>query len=104
MEGDGVRCIGLDVHQRFCVVAICEDGGEVRLTGRVQTSPQQLELFAASLAPTDRVVLEATGAAFADWTVSRPTKVGAGATQGHAPTRPSTRQAARQAQAPEPAL
>src|SRR5215217_4697418 len=67
-DGDGVRgmrCIGLDVHQRFCVVAICQDGGEVRLAGRVETSREQLELFAASLARTDRVVLEATGAAFA---------------------------------------
>jgi transposase len=60
-----VRCIGLDVHQRFCVVAICEDGGKARLAGRVQTSREQLELFAQSLAPTDRVVLEATGPAFA---------------------------------------
>jgi transposase len=46
------------------VVAICEDG-QARLAGRVETSPEQLVLFAASLAPTDRVVLEATGAAFA---------------------------------------
>lgn len=59
-----MRCIGLDVHQRFCVVAICE-GGQARLAGRVETSPEHLELFAASLAPTDRVVMEATGAAFA---------------------------------------
>ena len=60
-----MRCIGLDVHQRFCVVAICEGGGQARLAGRVQTSREQLALFAASLAPTDRVVLEATGPAFA---------------------------------------
>lgn len=59
-----MRCIGLDVHQRFCVVAICE-GGQTRLAGRIETSPEQLGLFAASLAPTDRVALEATGAAFA---------------------------------------
>ncbi|MEY2516237.1 MAG: hypothetical protein QOJ89_3595 [bacterium] len=59
-----MRCIGLDVHQRFCVVAICEDG-QARLAGRIETSRERLELFAASLAPTDRVVLEATGAAFA---------------------------------------
>lgn len=59
-----VRCIGLDVHQRFCVVAICE-GGEARLAGRIETSREQLELFAGSLGPTDRVVLEATGPAFA---------------------------------------
>lgn len=60
-----MRCIGLDVHQRFCVVAICEGGGQARLAGRVETSPAQIELFAQSLASTDRVVLEATGAAFA---------------------------------------
>jgi len=60
-----MRCIGLDVHQRFCVVAICEGGGQARLAGRIETSPEQLALFAASLARTDRVVLEATGAAFA---------------------------------------
>ena len=60
-----MRCIGLDVHQRFCVVAICEGGGQARLAGRIETSREQLELFAASLAPTDRVVLEATGPAFA---------------------------------------
>ena len=59
-----MRCIGLDVHQRFCVVAICEGGGQARLAGRIETSREQLELFAGSLAPTDRVVLEATGAAF----------------------------------------
>lgn len=59
-----MRCIGLDVHQRFCVVAICEQG-QTRLAGRIETSREQLELFAASLAPTDRVVLEATGPAFA---------------------------------------
>lgn len=60
-----VRCIGLDVHQRFCVVAICEGGADARLAGRIETSREQLELFARSLAATDRVVLEATGAAFA---------------------------------------
>jgi transposase len=59
-----MRCIGLDVHQRFCVVAICE-GGQARLAGRVETTREQLELFAQSLVATDRVVLEATGAAFA---------------------------------------
>ena len=59
-----MRCIGLDVHQRFCVVAICEQG-KARLAGRIETSREQLELFAVSLAATDRVVLEATGPAFA---------------------------------------
>lgn len=59
-----MRCIGLDVHQRFCVVAICEDG-VTRLAGRIETSREQLELFAGSLMASDRVVLEATGPAFA---------------------------------------
>ena len=60
------------MHQRFCVVAICEQG-KARLAGRIETSREQLELFAVSLAATDRVVLaatdrvvlEATGPAFA---------------------------------------
>ena len=41
------------------------EGGETRLAGRIETSREQLELFAASLALTDGVVLEATGPAFA---------------------------------------
>ncbi len=59
-----MRAIGLDVHRDFCEVAICEQG-EVRTTGRVPTTPAQLELFAQSLAATDEVVLEATGNALA---------------------------------------
>ena len=39
-----------------------------------------------------------------DWTASRPAKAGASATQGRASQRPPKRQAARQAQAPKPAL
>jgi transposase len=58
-----MRSIGLDVHQSFCQVAICE-GGEVRSAGRVETSRETLELFAASLAASDRVALEASGPAF----------------------------------------
>jgi transposase len=63
-RGEAMRCIGLDVHRDFCEVAIAEDGG-VRLAGRVKTSPDELELFAASLAADDVVVLEATGNALA---------------------------------------
>jgi transposase len=55
-----VRSVGLDVHLDFCEVAIVEDG-EVRSAGRVETKPERLELFAASLAPDDRVALEVTG-------------------------------------------
>ena len=58
------RSIGLDVHRDFCEVAIA-DGGRARSAGRIQTTPAPLELFAQSLAPTDRVVLEATGNALA---------------------------------------
>jgi hypothetical protein len=35
----------LDVHRDFCEVAIAE-AGEVRSAGRVQTTPERLELFA----------------------------------------------------------
>ena len=57
------RAIGLDVHRDFCEVAICE-AGVVRSAGRIETSPEALELFAASLGPDDRVALEVTGAAW----------------------------------------
>jgi transposase len=59
-----VRAIGIDVHRDFCEIAICEEG-EVRSAGRVATEPGALELLARSLAPTDRVALEATGNALA---------------------------------------
>jgi transposase len=59
-----MRCIGLDVHRDFCQVAIAVDG-RVRHSGRIETSAASLELFAASLAGDDQVVLEATGPAFA---------------------------------------
>lgn len=55
-----MRSFGLDVHRDFCEVAICEDG-RVRSGGRVKTSPEALQLFADSLAPTDQVALGATG-------------------------------------------
>ncbi|HYY22425.1 MAG TPA: transposase, partial [Thermoleophilaceae bacterium] len=58
-----MRAIGLDVHRDFCEVAIAE-GGEVRSAGRIETTPQALELFAGSLGRDDRVVLEVTGNAF----------------------------------------
>jgi transposase len=59
-----VRFIGLDVHRDFCEVAI-STGGKARSAGRIDTSPQALELFAGSLLPTDRVVLESTSNALA---------------------------------------
>jgi transposase len=61
------RAIGLDVHRDFCEVAICE-AGVVRSAGRVETSPDVLELFAQSLGADDRVALEVTGGA---WEIAR---------------------------------
>jgi transposase len=61
------RAIGLDVHLEFCEVAIAEDGA-VRSAGRIETTPEQLELFARSLGSDDRVALEVTGSA---WEIAR---------------------------------
>jgi transposase len=55
-----MRFIGMDVHRDWCDVAIYEDG-KVRSAGRVATTPEQLQLFAQSLGPEDRVALETTG-------------------------------------------
>src|SRR3954451_24268688 len=65
-EGTG-RAIGLDVHRDFCVVAICEDG-DVRVGGRVPSTPEGLRLLAQSLVSSDRVALEVTGSC---WEVAR---------------------------------
>jgi transposase len=65
------RSIGFDVHRDFCQVAIA-DGGRARSAGRIATSPELLELFAQSLAPTDRVVMEATGNALAIARILQP--------------------------------
>jgi transposase len=62
-----VRAIGLDVHLEFCEVAIAEQG-EVRSAGRIETKPEQIELFAGSLAADDQVALEVTGNA---WEIAR---------------------------------
>jgi transposase len=64
LRREQVRDIALDVHIDFCEVAIAE-GGEVRSAGRVATKPEELELFAQSLDPRDRVALEVTGNAWA---------------------------------------
>ena len=61
------RAIGLDVHRDFCEVAICE-AGAVRSAGRIETTPERLELFAQSLGAGDRVALEVTGGA---WEIAR---------------------------------
>jgi transposase len=62
-----VRDIGLDVHRDFCEVAISEDG-ELRSAGRIETTPERLDLFAQSLGESDRVALEVTGNA---WEIAR---------------------------------
>jgi transposase len=59
-----MRSIALDVHRGFCEVAI-KEGSELRSGRRVKTSVAGLELFAQSLAPDDRVALEASGPALA---------------------------------------
>lgn len=57
-----MRTVALDVHKRFAEVAVHEDG-DVRRLGRIETG--QLREFAASLAPTDHVVLESTAMTWA---------------------------------------
>ena len=66
-----MRFIGLDVHRDFCEVAI-STGGKARSAGRIDTTPQALQLFAGSLAPSDRVVLESTGNALAIARILKP--------------------------------
>ena len=62
-----MRSIGLDIHRDFCEVAIAESG-EVRSPGRIEMTPEALELFAQSLGRTDQVALEVSGNA---WEVAR---------------------------------
>ena len=62
-----MRAVGLDIHLDFCEVAIADDG-EVRSAGRIETTPEQVELFARSLGSDDRVALEVTGNA---WEIAR---------------------------------
>jgi transposase len=62
-----VRSVGLDVHRDFCGVAIIDPAGG-RARGRVPSTREGLELFARSLAPSDRVALEVTGNA---WEIAR---------------------------------
>ena len=62
-----MRSIGLDIHRDFCEVAIAE-AGEIRSPGRVEMTPEALELFAQSLGRDDQVALEVSGNA---WEVAR---------------------------------
>ena len=62
-----MRSIGLDIHRDFAEVAIAE-GGEVRSAGRIEMTPEALELFAESLGRDDQVALEVSGNG---WEVAR---------------------------------
>lgn len=62
-----MRSIGLDIHRDFCEVAIAE-AGKTRSPGRVEMTPEALELFAQSLGKDDQVALEVSGNA---WEVAR---------------------------------
>src|SRR5256886_6205944 len=70
-RGGYMRSIAMDVHRDFCEVAIKDDSG-LRLAGRIKSSPEELELFAQSLAPDDQVALEATGPAGAAARILEP--------------------------------
>ena len=62
-----MRSIGLDVHRDFCEVVILDGRGGGR-RGRVASTAENLQLFAQSLAPDDKVALEVTGNA---WAIAR---------------------------------
>ena len=62
-----MRYVGLDVHRDFCEVAMLE-GGVFVAGGRVETTPEALAVFAASLTGDDRVAFEVTGNA---WEIAR---------------------------------
>jgi transposase len=66
-DEDEVRAVGLDAHRDFCAVANVE-AGELRSHGRIETTPETLELFAQSLGPHDHVALEVSGNA---WEIAR---------------------------------
>lgn len=58
-----MRFIGMDVHRDFCEIAVAEPDGQVRSAGRINSTLEELELFAGSLAADDVVALEATSGA-----------------------------------------
>ena len=55
-----MKAVGLDIHRDFCEVAFME-AGELCSAGRVVTSPEALEEFAATLGSEDWVALEVSG-------------------------------------------
>lgn len=58
----------MDVHRDFCEVAILDHVSGRRVRGRVAATLEDLQLFAQSLGPDDRVALEVTGNA---WEIAR---------------------------------
>lgn len=58
-----MRTVALDVHKRFAEIAVHEEGRGLSRLGRIETT--QLREFAASLSPTDHVVLESTAMTWA---------------------------------------
>jgi transposase len=66
-----MRSIGLDIHRDFAEVAIAE-GGEISSAGRIEMTPEALELFAQSLGADDRVALEVSGNAWELARIIRP--------------------------------
>ena len=54
-----VRYIGLDVHKKFIQVCMLDPDGAVLEEKRVPTEHQDLQAFAESLGPEDRVAMEA---------------------------------------------
>jgi hypothetical protein len=54
------RCIGLNVHLDFVVIASCEEG-RVYSAGRVPATSEGITTLIDSRWPTDRVGLEVTG-------------------------------------------
>jgi uncharacterized repeat protein (TIGR01451 family) len=102
------RSIGLDVHRDFCEVAIAQDG-QVRSAGRVETTPERLELFAASLVPRDRVALEVSGGAWEvarilEGHVARVTANNSATAQTTVTLPPLTDQAITKSDSPDPAV
>ncbi len=91
-----MRFIGRDVHRDHYEVAIAE-GGEVRSAGRIETRPQQLELFAQSLGADDQVASSrrsgrrrSRGSSSRTWLVWWwPTPAGCGRSRGQRQDRPA---------------
>jgi transposase len=67
-----MRWIGLDCHLEFIEVAIVDAAGALVSAGRIESSEQEIRLFAEGLAPDDRVALESSANAAAIAALIRP--------------------------------